>query len=71
MTIHPSAAPEFVEQLVAASRDKAAECESLAHKLDRADPLRPALISARNNLHVAASELAQGLTRRQEAAHVG
>ena len=71
VTVKPEQAAAFTKQVIIVARDRADEFDSLAHKLDRNDPLRPALIAARNNFRVAASELAHGLTRRQEASHVG
>jgi hypothetical protein len=68
MTIQAETSGPWAEQVRLAARDKSQECHDLAKKLDRTDPLRPALISARNAFWDIESTLAYGLSQRQEAA---
>lgn len=68
MTVQPEHAGEWAAQVRDAARDKSAECHAVAQKLARTDPLRPALVAARNAFWDIESQLAAALMERKEVA---
>jgi hypothetical protein len=71
MTIQAEHAADWAAQVRDAARDKSQQCHDVAKLLAFADPLRPALIAARNALWEVESSIAYALMRRKETPDAG